>query len=87
MARVQRFDDSAGMSRAVEEIGIAEGDVLGAGGHLLIDVREHDVGRDDAELAVVDRHDRAMPAAMLAAAGRIGRPATRREPSGICSVA
>ena len=44
----------------------------GAGGDLRRDVREHDVGRDDAEAAVVDRHDRAMAAAMLAAAAGLG---------------
>ena len=38
VASVQRFDDPTRVSRAVEEIGIAEGDVLGAGGDLLIDV-------------------------------------------------
>ena len=72
MPRVQRLDDAPRVRRAVEEVGIAEGDVLGAGGDLLIDVGEHDVDRHDAELAVVDRHDRAMPAAVLAAARRLG---------------
>ena len=72
MPRVQRFDDTLGVGGAVEEVGIAKGDVLGAAGDLLVDVGEHDVHRHDAELTVVDGHDRAMAAAMLAAARRLG---------------
>ena len=47
------------------------------GRDLRVDVGEHDVRLHDAELAVVDRHDRAMPAQMLAAAARFG---VRRRP-------
>ena len=61
-----------GVGGAVEEVGIAEGDVLRAGGDLRADVGEHDVGVHGAEAAVVDRHDRAVAAAMLAAARRLG---------------
>ena len=70
---VERFDDPARVRRAVEEIGIAERDVRRALLHLRADVGEHDVDGDDAELAVVDRHDRAMAAAVLAAARGVGR--------------
>ena len=45
---------------------------VGALLHLRADVGQHDVDRHDAELAVVDRHDRTVPAAMLASARRIG---------------
>ncbi len=62
--------DRLGVTDAVEEVGIAEGDVPRAGRHLGADVAEHDVNRDDPEAAVVDRHDRTVPAAVLAAAAR-----------------
>ena len=75
------------VGRSVEEVGIAERDVLGAGGHLRADVAHHDVERNRAEGAAVDRHDRTVPAQMLAAARRVGDPTTLRLPSGICSAA
>ena len=68
----QRVDDRQRVSRAVEEVGIAEGDVLRARRHLRADVRQHDVDRHGAEPAVVDRDDRTVPAAMLAPARRLG---------------
>ena len=71
MALMQGFDDPTRMSGTVEEIGIAKGDVLHAGGNLLVDIGEHDVDGDDAKLTVVDGNDRAMPAPVLAAACRI----------------
>jgi hypothetical protein len=40
---VQRFDDRDGVARAVEEIGVAEGDVGGAGGDLPAHVLQHDL--------------------------------------------
>ena len=58
--------------RPVEEVGIAEGDVLRAGLDLGADVGQHHLDRHDAELPVVDRHNRTVPAAMLAAAGGLG---------------
>jgi len=86
--RVQRRHDPHRVRRAVEEIGITEGDVLGAGGHLRRHVGEHDLGLDDAELSLVDRHDRTMPAGDdgQAAAG-FGVADDSRSPPGICSVA
>src|SRR5215510_2196310 len=70
---MQRFNDPSRVSRTIEEIRIAERDVAGT----LFDLRTH-IGEDrfyghDPELAVVDRHDRAMPAAVLAASGRVRR--------------
>ena len=44
----------------------------GARRDLRRDVGQHDVDRHDAELSVVDRHDRAMAAAVLASAARLG---------------
>ena len=88
MRGVQRLDDAHRVRRAVEEIGIAEGDVLGARRDLRRDVREHDVRLHDAELPVVDRHDRTVTAEMPAAAARlrVADDAPRRR-RGICSVA
>ena len=72
MRRVQGLHDAHGVRRAVEEIGIAEGDVPRAGGDLRGDVGQHDVGLHDAELPLVDRHDRTMPAQVPAAAAGLG---------------
>ena len=52
---------------AVEEIGIAEGDVLSAGFDLVADICENDFGLDDAKATLVDRYYRAMATEMLAA--------------------
>ena len=60
------------MPDAVEEVGIAEGDVPGAGGDLRPHVGHDDVDRDDPKAAVVDGHDRTVPAAMFAAAAGLG---------------
>ncbi len=70
--RRQRLDEPPGVRRAVEEIGIAERDVLGPALDLRGDVGQRDVDRDDAELPAIDRHDRAMAAQVLAAARRLG---------------
>src|SRR5581483_10772240 len=56
-----------GMVRAVEEVGIAEGDVPGSGLDLGLDVGEDDVLGDDAEPPVVDHRDGAVPAPVYAA--------------------
>jgi hypothetical protein len=69
---VQSLHDGSGVRGAVEEVWVAEADVLGAGRDLLADVGQHDVALHDPELAAVDRHDRAVPAQMLAAAGGLG---------------
>ncbi len=69
---VQRLDDAHGVRRAVEKIGIAKGDVARAGRDLRVDIREHDLLLNDAELPVVDRDDRAVAAQVPAAAARFG---------------
>ena len=66
------FDDRQRVSDAVEEVRIAERHVPRAGGHLRPHVGQDDVDRHDAESAVVDRDDRTVPAAMLAAAAGLG---------------
>ena len=57
--------------RAVEEVGVAEGDVAGPGRHLGGDVGHHDVLGDDADAAVVDDGHRAVAAAVEAAMARL----------------
>src|SRR5437667_11782890 len=59
------------MARAVQEVWVGEGYVRGPRRDLLADVREHDVPRHDEEAPAVDGRDRAVPAEMLAAAGRL----------------
>ena len=55
------------MARAVEEVGVAERHVGGAGGDLLAHVGEHRLQRHHEEAATVDRRDRAVAAPVLAA--------------------
>ena len=50
---VECFKDRDGVARTVEEIGVAEGDVLRAGGDLAANVLEHDFGLHDAEETAV----------------------------------
>ncbi len=69
---VERFDNFHGVLGAVEEIGIAEGHVLGSGGDLLAEVGEDRFPRDDAELPLIHGHDGAVPAEMLAASAGFG---------------
>src|SRR5437899_12165866 len=59
------------MAGACQEAWVAEGDVRRPRLDLLADVREHDVPRHDEEAPAVDGRDRAVPAKMLAAAGRL----------------
>ncbi len=70
MLCVEHFDNSRGVSNAIEKIGIAECDVLGAGLDLLANVGEDYFVRDDTKLPGVNRNDRAVAAEMFAAAGR-----------------
>ena len=65
---VQRLDDGQRVRRPIEEIGIAEGDVLGARIDLAANVFQHDVALHDAENSVVDGHNGAMAAKVFAAA-------------------
>ena len=68
----KRLDDPTRVGRAVEEVGVAEGDVLRAGVHLLGDVRHHDIVGHDAQRASVHGHDRAMRTGVQAAARGLG---------------
>src|SRR6266404_5613701 len=70
---MKRRNEFHGVTDAVEEIRIAEGDVLRAGGHLAANVFEHHLAADDSKDALIDRHDGAMAAKMLAAAARFRR--------------
>src|SRR2546429_6511124 len=60
------------MPAAIEKIRIAEGNVLRAGHHLLANVREHNFTIHYPEHSLVNRHNRAMAAQMLASAARFG---------------
>src|ERR1035437_8949285 len=65
---VEGFDDGDGVAGAVEEIGVAKGDVGSAGGDLAADVLQDDIGLHDAEEATVDRDYGTVAAEVLAAA-------------------
>src|SRR5712671_2847157 len=67
------LDNRQRMRRSVEEIRIAECDVPRARRHLLPDVRKHYVAFHHAKRTVKHRHDRTVPAKVLAAARRLGR--------------
>src|SRR5687768_15681311 len=79
---VQLLDDAHGVGGTVEEIGIAEGDVLRSGRHLTRDVLQYDVRLHDEEPAAVDRDDRAVSAKMLATAARLGVAGDARAATG-----
>ena len=74
MLRVHRRDDPQAVGRAVEEVRVAERDVLGAGRDLLPDVGEDHLARHHPEAAVVHRDDGAVAAEVLAAAARLREP-------------
>ena len=71
---VERFHDAHGVRGAVEEIGIAEGDVARARGDLLPDILEHHLALHHAKLSLVHRDHGTVPAQMLAAAAGLGVP-------------
>ena len=62
----------AGVAGAVEEVGVAKGDVAGAVVNLLGDVCEHGLDGDDEKAAVVYGYDRAVAAGVQTAAGGLG---------------
>ena len=70
--RVQRAGEPERMSRAVQEVGVAERDVACARRDLGPDVGHHHRFRHDAEAPLVHRHHRAVAAEMLAAAAAFG---------------
>ena len=71
MRAVERAHDAERVPDAVEEVGVAEGDVLRAGRDLLADVVEDDFALHDAKVSVIDRDDGAVPAAVFASAARL----------------
>ena len=64
---MQGGHDPAGMVRGVEEVGVGETDMAGAGGHQLVDVGQDDVLGHRTDPPVVDDRHRAVPAAVRAA--------------------
>jgi hypothetical protein len=62
-----RAHDPQGMVGPVQEVGVAEREVSGAGGNLLCRIGDHSVELDDAQPSVVDHGDGAVPAPMCAA--------------------
>jgi len=69
---VQGFHQPQGVSRPVEDIRIAEGNVPGPSRHLLADVRQHHLRLHNTEPPVVIGNDRAVPAQVVAAAAGLG---------------
>src|ERR1051325_6876340 len=69
---MHRFNNGNSVSGSIENIGIAERNVLGARSSLLANVLQHHLSLHNAKDAVVDGNDWAMPAQMLAAAARLG---------------
>jgi len=61
------FHKLHGVSNTVEEIRIAERNVLCAGGDLLANILQHDIAAHDAKYAFVNRNNGAMAAEMFAA--------------------
>ena len=64
-------DDTAGVVRTVEEVGVGEREMLGARPDLLLDVGENRVDAHDPDPSVVDDRDRAVPASVGAAPARL----------------
>ena len=65
---MESCDERQCVANAIEKIGVTKCDMRRSGRNLLPNVVEDNIARDDAEYAVVNRHDRAMSAKMLAAA-------------------
>src|ERR1700731_4572215 len=68
MAVVHLLHDRQRVGEGIEEVRVAEGDVLCSGGDLGGDVVEHDLALHDAKTAVVDGDHRAVTAPVPAAA-------------------
>ena len=73
-ALVHRLHDAQRVAAAVEEVGIAEGDVAGAQLDEARDVPHHGVRADDADAPVVDGGHRAVAAPVHAAVARLDVP-------------
>ena len=70
---VQRSRELQCMSRTIEKIGIAKGDVFGAHCHLAADVGKHHGHLHDAEFSLVHGHHRTVAAPMLATPAALGK--------------
>ena len=62
------------MAGAIEKIGVAERDMLSAGGHLGANVFKDDIPLHNTEAALVDRDHGTMAAQVLAPAAGLGIP-------------
>ncbi len=67
-------NDAHAMRGTVKKVRIPERDVLCSGFHLLPYVREDNISRNHAKMAVIHRHDRAVAAEMFTAAARLRVP-------------
>jgi hypothetical protein len=65
-AVVQRAHDRHGVAPAVEEVGIAEGDVARTHAREALDVAQNGLGLHDADTPVIDRGNRAVAAVVHA---------------------
>src|SRR6266403_3239561 len=70
---MHRLDNRKRVRWPIEEIRIAERDVPRARSNLLLDICKSEFAFDHAKRDVVHRHNRAVPAKMLAPARRLGR--------------
>src|SRR5882724_8838954 len=62
-----------GVAYAVEEVRIAERDMLRTGSRLTANVLENNIATDDSKSTFVHRYNRAVPAKMFAAPAGFGR--------------
>src|SRR6266404_6313392 len=80
---VEFLNEFDGMTDAVEEVRIAERDMLRAGSRLAANVFENNIAADDSKDTFVYRHDRTMPATMRCAyfsiAGKPERSGTSKD--------
>ena len=70
--RVQGPRDPQRVRRPIQKIGVAEHDMSRPSRNLLPDVGHDGLDRNDKHAPLVDRHDRAVPAKVLAALAGLG---------------
>ena len=70
------LNDAPRVRGSVQKIRITERDMLRSGRHLLPDVGQHDVHRNNTKRTLVNRHNRTVAAQMLAPATRLRVPHT-----------
>ena len=68
MLGVQRLHQRRRVANAIEKIRITKSNVLGTGGHLPTDVLQHHRALHNPKSSLIDRHNRTVPAQVLAAA-------------------